>query len=106
MRQALMTDPNPIDAPVPADEPERADVADGDEGADVARRRYVRVLGHGPGDLVSFEFAIGWPDLAVELVLPKPMFEEFCQRQQAQRLPDGERAAPMAVARPRDGDDE
>lgn len=47
-------------------------------GGDI-RRRFVRVLRVQPQDgLVAFEFAIGWPDLAVELVLPVRAFDEFC----------------------------
>ena len=51
-------------------------------------RRFVRVLREQPDGLVAFEFAIGWPDLAVELAMPRPMFEEFCRRQQAEQLPN------------------
>ena len=51
-------------------------------------RKFVRVLRERPDGLVAFEFAIGWPDLAVELAMPRPMFEEFCRRQQVERLPD------------------
>lgn len=49
-------------------------------------RKFVRVLREGDDGLVAFEFAIGWPDLAVELAMPRPMFEEFCRRQQVERL--------------------
>jgi phenol hydroxylase P0 protein len=41
-------------------------------------RKFVRVLRRGDDGLVAFEFAIGWPDLAVELVLPAAAFDEFC----------------------------
>jgi phenol hydroxylase P0 protein len=41
-------------------------------------RKYVRVNERRPNGLVAFEFAIGWPDLAAELVLPEAMFQEFC----------------------------
>ena len=47
----------------------------------VLSQRFVRVLQRGPGDLVRFEFAIGWPDLSVELVLPSPSFDAFCERE-------------------------
>ena len=40
--------------------------------------RFVRVLARRPDGLVSFEFSIGWPELAVELLLPAPAFAEFC----------------------------
>lgn len=50
--------------------------------------KFVRVLRESADGLVAFEFAIGWPDLAVELAMPRPMFEEFCRRQQVERLAD------------------
>jgi len=49
-------------------------------------RRYVRVLETGADGFVSFEFAIGWPDLAVELLLPVAAFEEFCATHRVTRL--------------------
>ena len=49
-------------------------------------RKFVRVLRESDDGLVAFEFSIGWPDLAVELAMPRPMFEEFCSRQQVERL--------------------
>lgn len=48
--------------------------------------RYVRVLERRADGLVSFEFAIGWPELAVELMLPAPAFEAFCANNRVQRL--------------------
>lgn len=42
-------------------------------------RRFVRVLGELPGGLIEFEFAVGDPDVSVELVMPRPAFEQFCQ---------------------------
>ena len=49
-------------------------------------RRYVRVLEERSDGLVAFEFAIGWPELAVELLLPAQAFAEFCATQRVQRL--------------------
>ena len=46
-------------------------------GFDVTRK-YVRVLGSLPSGLVEFEFAVGEPELVVELVMPKAAFDEFC----------------------------
>ena len=43
-------------------------------------RYLVRVNGVRHGKYVEFDFAINEPDLAVELVLPVPQFEDFCQR--------------------------
>ncbi len=40
--------------------------------------RFVRVLGRRANDLIEFEFAIGDPDLFVELIMPKRAFDEFC----------------------------
>lgn len=54
---------------------------------DVARK-FVRVKEVRTDGLVFFEFAIGWPELSVELMLPRPAFDEFCVRQQVQRLND------------------
>lgn len=61
-----------------------ADVsADPPEGADgrAIHPRFVRILKRQPNGLVAFEFAVGWPDLSVELVLPEALFDEFCERQ-------------------------
>ncbi len=49
-------------------------------------QRYVKVLERMPDGLVSFEFAIGWPELSVELLLPPQAFEEFCRVNRVQRL--------------------
>ena len=46
------------------------------------KKRYVRVLERRPDGLVSFEFSIGWPELAVELMLPSAAFDEFCSKHQ------------------------
>lgn len=51
-------------------------------------RKFVRIKETRPDGLVSFEFSIGWPELSVDLMLPRPAFEEFCVRQQVQRLND------------------
>lgn len=48
--------------------------------------RFVRVLERRADGLVSFEFSIGWPELAVELMLPAPAFEAFCANNRVQRL--------------------
>ena len=49
-------------------------------------RKFVRVIDQRSDGLVAFEFAIGWPELSVELVLPRPAFEEFCATHQVRRL--------------------
>ena len=48
--------------------------------------RYVRVLERRADGQVSFEFSIGWPELAVELMLPAQAFEAFCANNRVQRL--------------------
>lgn len=45
-----------------------------------AQKRYVRVTGTRRDKYVQFDFAIGEPDLAVELILPFDQFHEFCRR--------------------------
>lgn len=49
-------------------------------------RKFVRVTEERADGLVAFEFAIGWPELSVELLLPRAAFDEFCARQRVQRL--------------------
>ncbi len=48
-----------------------------DNGFDTTRK-FVRVLRTLPNGLIEFEFAIGEPDIAAELVMPKAAFDEFC----------------------------
>ncbi|MGH8820599.1 MAG: phenol hydroxylase subunit [Rhodoferax sp.] len=48
--------------------------------------KFVRVLEERTDGLVGFEFSIGWPELAVELLLPAPAFAEFCATHRVQRL--------------------
>lgn len=42
-------------------------------------RKFVRVINTLPNGLVEFEFAIGDADVAVELIMPKAAFDEFCR---------------------------
>lgn len=44
--------------------------------------KFVRVLERRADGLVSFEFSIGWPELAVELLLPTAAFDAFCTQYQ------------------------
>ncbi len=44
-------------------------------------RRYVRVVERRPDGLVEFEFAVGEPELFVEMLLPEPAFLAFCREQ-------------------------
>jgi len=42
-------------------------------------KKFVRVLETNRAGMVEFEFAIGEPELFVELIMPEPAFEEFCR---------------------------
>lgn len=42
-------------------------------------QKFVRVLETRPNGMVEFEFAIGEPEIFVELIMPKAAFEEFCK---------------------------
>ena len=53
-----------------------------------ATRKFVRVTSERDNGLVAFEFSIGWPELSVELVLPRAAFDEFCATNKVQRLED------------------
>lgn len=52
------------------------------------QRRYVRIQERRNDGLVAFEFSIGWPELAVELLLPARAFDEFCAINRAVVLTD------------------
>lgn len=41
-------------------------------------RRFVRVTRQRPNGFVEFEFAIGEPELCVEMILGQAAFDEFC----------------------------
>lgn len=64
-------------APTTADEP-MCDV----------RVKFVRIKQLRADGLVCFEFAIGWPELFVDLMLPRSAFDDFCLRQNVQLLND------------------
>ncbi len=57
-------------------------------------RRYVRVRGEHNG-LVEFDFAIGEPELFVELMLRPEAFAEFCTTNQVEMLAHSAPAASM-----------
>jgi phenol hydroxylase P0 protein len=61
--------------------------ADGSSVADTLPR-YVRIKEITDNDLVEFDFAIGEPDLFVELILPKPAFDDFCIKQKVNMMTD------------------
>lgn len=45
-------------------------------------KRYVRIVSTRADGMVEFEFALGEPQLFVEMLLPQPEFEQFCRDQQ------------------------
>lgn len=49
-------------------------------------RRFVRVRGERGNGFVEFEFAIGEPELFVEMVLNRAAFAEFCADNRVQML--------------------
>lgn len=67
-------------------------------------RRFVRITAE-RGAFVEFDFAIGWPELSVELVLPRPAFEAFCRRNAVILLTD-EPATPSPATPEAEGDPE
>jgi phenol hydroxylase P0 protein len=56
------------------------------EGPFDITRKFVRVMRTLHNGLVEFEFAIGDPDVAVELVMPQAAFDEFCAANQVELL--------------------
>lgn len=50
--------------------------------------RFVRVRHRRPNGLVEFDFAIGEPELFVEMILPSAAFTDFCTHQHAELLAD------------------
>ena len=42
-----------------------------------------------PTAAFEFDFAIGFPDLSVELVMPKAAFDEFCRRNDVELIGPG-----------------
>ena len=50
--------------------------------------KFVRIRELREDGLVCFEFAIGWPELFVDLMLPQAAFDDFCIRQNVQLLND------------------
>lgn len=42
-------------------------------------KKFVRVMEVRANGMVEFEFSVGEPELAVELIMPRAAFEEFCK---------------------------
>ncbi len=53
-------------------------------------KRFVRERRERPDGFVEFDFAIGDPGLAVELMLPRAAFDEFCRVNQVIRIGDAQ----------------
>lgn len=49
--------------------------------------RFVRVIERRADGLIEFEFAIGEPDLCVEMLMPVDAFDAFCSDNEAILLP-------------------
>lgn len=67
-------------------------------------RRFVRVTEERADGLVAFDFSIGWPELSVELLLPRAAFEEFCATNRVMRL-EPRAEAPTPVDNPEETDE-
>lgn len=57
-------------------------------------RRYVRITGERSDGFVEFDFALGEPELFVEMILSRPAFEEFCTVNEVQPMGPPENVAP------------
>jgi len=58
------------------------------EGTFDIARKYVRVMRTRSNGLIEFDFAIGDPEVSVELVMPAAAFTEFCAANQVELLTD------------------
>ena len=65
-------------------------------------RKFVRVIETRQDGLIEFEFAIGEPELFVELIMPARAFAEFCAANQVTVL-DQARALKSAGTEEEDG---
>lgn len=61
----------------------------GQESQANSNRKFVRVTGCRAKDFIEFDFAVGSPDLFVELILPEAAFAEFCRHNDVVLLPSG-----------------
>ncbi len=68
---------------MPSMQPDRRN---GSAGQMTGQQCFVRVTGTRDARFVEFEFAIGDPDIAVELVLQFDQFREFCARHEVRHL--------------------
>ena len=58
-------------------------------------RRFVRPSGERPDGFVEFEFAIGEPEIFVEMILPHEAFTEFCLANRVELLPPRDADTPQ-----------
>lgn len=58
-------------------------------------RRFVRLSGERPNGFVEFEFAIGEPEIFVEMILPREAFTAFCLANRVELLPPRDPHAPL-----------
>ena len=61
------------------------------------RQRWVRVTGQRGNGFVEFDFAVGEPDLCVEMILPAEAFAEFCAANRVELLPPEQAAGSPAA---------
>jgi phenol hydroxylase P0 protein len=50
-------------------------------------RRFVRLSGERPNGFIEFDFAIGEPEVFVELILDKESYKDFCVINKVEMLP-------------------
>lgn len=55
-------------------------------------KRYVRITERMANGFVAFDFAVGSPDLFVELILPETAFEQFCINNHAEHMTEEQSA--------------
>lgn len=51
---------------------------DGENARSLLNRRFIRVRNRRDGGMVEFDFAIGAPEIFVELIMPEQAFDQFC----------------------------
>jgi phenol/toluene 2-monooxygenase (NADH) P0/A0 len=75
----------------PSDLPGRSESEDRPDLTVETAQKYVCVRDVNSEGNVRFDFAIGWPDVCVELVLPQAAFDEFCRQNDVKTMepPDG-----------------
>ncbi|MBD3654947.1 phenol hydroxylase subunit [Marinobacter sp.] len=57
-------------------------------------RRFVRITGERADGFVEFDFAVGEPELFVEMILSRPAFDEFCEMNRVQTMGPAEDTGP------------